>query len=150
MADYFDEFVSSIPSDKAFRKTDMEPVDRREMLAYLLQSPWLGEIQSHIKDNEGVDVPRDELLRELMAGTDYDYGGAWSEMGSEMFGTDPNSGTQHGYSKAPSGRWLKSPDHKTAWKEIFWNKAGFSPDTAKASPHPDLNRAQASKFLRQY
>jgi len=56
---------------------------------------------------------------------EYDYRGAFQELGEDMFALDPESGKQHGFSRTPSGRWLKSPDHPTAWKEYLMSIGKF-------------------------
>jgi|TARA_R110000824_G_scaffold197904_4_gene381649 hypothetical protein len=147
VADYFDEYLGNIPSELQYRQTNLDPDSKREMLAYLLKSPWLDGIQKDIEEKSNRFIPKDELLNEMMENTDYDYGGAYLARGTEMFGLDPESETYHGYSTTPLGQMLKAPDHKTAWKEIFMKEGGYTPDTPFASPHPSLTRDQAAQIL---
>lgn len=145
--DYFSEYINQIPEDKRFRQTPLSPEEAKAMNDYLYASQWLTEIQGLIGQESGALPDRRGLLGELMQGDDYDYAGAWKSRGPEMFGQDPGTGEMHGYSKTPEGQWLKSPHHETAWKEIFWNEGGFTPDTPWDSPHPSLTRGQASNFM---
>lgn len=57
---------------------------------------------------------------------DYDYRLWWKD---GMEATRHHDGTLHGPSKTKTGRWLKSPDHPTAWKENFMHQFGVDPDT---------------------
>jgi hypothetical protein len=147
MADYFDKYLENIPSELQYRQTKLTPNSEREMLAYLLKSPWLDGIQKDIEERSNRFIPKDELLNEMMENTNYDYGGAWQAYGEDMFGFDPVTETSHGYSTTPSGQMLKAPDHKTAWKQIFMTEGGYTPDPPFASPHPSLTRDQAAQTL---
>jgi hypothetical protein len=147
MADYFDEYVANIPQELRYRQTQLPEETEREMMAFLLQSPWLEGMQKYVEQKAGKLIPRDELLNEMMYDTDYDYGGAYLARGEDMFQIDPASGTFHGMSRTPTGQWLKSPDHPTTWKEIFYGEMGYSPDPAMESPHPNLTREQAARAL---
>jgi hypothetical protein len=149
MDDIFDRIISNLPKEMQYRQTELPAETEREMVAFLLQSPWLTGIQDTIQQNDGEFIPRDDLLNQLLDNSDYDYGGAYLARGEKMFGVDPASGTYHGFSRTPEGRFLKAPDHSTSWKEIFYNKMGFSPDTAKGSPHPSMTRAEAARMLMQ-
>lgn len=62
---------------------------------------------------------------------DYDYRLWWLDgMRAER---SPYDGTLHGPSKTKSGRWLKSPDHPTAWKEHYLQQYGVDPDAVQAN-----------------
>ena len=85
VADYFDEYLGNIPSELQYRQTNLDPDSKREMLAYLLKSPWLDGIQKDIEEKSNRFIPKDELLNEMMENTDYDYGGAYLARGTEIF-----------------------------------------------------------------
>lgn len=57
---------------------------------------------------------------------DYDYRLWWQSTGINP--SRHQDGTLHGPSKTPDGRWLKSPNHPTAWMENFWNLTGQNPE----------------------
>jgi hypothetical protein len=149
MADIFDRYILDLPAEMQYRQTELPVETQREMMAFLLRSPWLAGIQDTIQQNDQKFIPKEELLGQLLDNPDYDYGGAYLARGESMFGVDPASGTHHGFSRTPEGRFLKAPDHSTSWKEIFYNEMGFSPDTAKESPHPSMTRTEAARVLMQ-
>lgn len=144
--DYFSKKADEID----FKMTELSPEEKSSMVSFLKESKWLSQIQDSIKEESGKEIPKEMLLKEIMSNDDYDYGGAYKDLGEDMFATDPASGTQHGYSKSPkTGKWYKSPKHETTWKQMFWEEEGYSPDTAKESPHPSLTRKQASDTITQ-
>jgi len=147
MSDYFDDYVKDIPDEQRFSPKAGPPEEQQQLRGFLINHPWLEQIQAQIKDETGQKIPLGGLLTDIMGSGDYDYQRAYDIRGSDMFSIDPGTNTQHGWSRGEDGEWLKSPNHGTAWKEIFWNEAGYSPDTAWNSPHPPLTRAQASKGL---
>ena len=72
---------------------------------------------------------------------DYDYRGWWKSSGLKA--TRHQDGTLHGPSKTPDGKWLKAPDHKTAWMETFMAKTGENPEELGLE-----SREEADRYIR--
>ena len=90
---------------KSFALTELPSNQEAQFLEYIINSDWYKEFSRDFGGLPNLNDP------------DYDYRGAWKEMGADMFGIDPDSGKIHGYSRAPSGKWLKSPQHPTVDKQ---------------------------------
>jgi hypothetical protein len=90
---------------KSFALTELPSNEEAQFLEYIINSDWYKEFSRDFGGPPNLNDP------------DYDYRGAWKEMGADMFGIDPDSGKIHGYSRAPSGKWLKSPQHPTVDKQ---------------------------------
>jgi len=90
---------------ESFRITELPSEEEARFLEFITNSDWYKEFASNYGGPPNLNDP------------DYDYRGAWREMGAEMFGFDPESGTIHGYGRAPSGKWLKSPQHPTIGRQ---------------------------------
>ena len=146
MADYFDKYMASEPEDLQFNPQPLPPEEQQQLYGFLLNSPWLTGVYDYVSQ-QNPNITREGLLSEMLANGSYDYASAYEGRGSDMFAIDPASGTYHGSSRNPDGKWLKSPDHPTTWKEVFYTNSGFSPDTSYSSPHRSMGRAEASDFM---
>jgi hypothetical protein len=73
----------------------------------------------------------------------YDYREAY-RMGIEP-SINRHDGRYHWPSKTPDGRWLKAPDHPTAWKETYMQQYGVDPDDVGAQ---SLDQAPPSGLQR--
>ena len=62
----------------------------------------------------------------------YDYRLAW--LRGEQPQINQYDGRYHWASKTQKGEWLKSPQHPTAWKEIFMEQTGDDPDEFRLNP----------------
>jgi hypothetical protein len=90
---------------ESFGITSLPSNEEAEFQEFITNSDWHKEFVSDFGGPPNLNDP------------DYDYRGAWKEMGAEMFGVDPESGKIHGFDRAPSGKWLKSPQHPTVHKQ---------------------------------
>lgn len=71
-------------------------------------------------------MDEDELLNELLSSPDYDYRQAFLDKEKPQYNL--NDSSYHWASKTKDGKWLKSPNHPTAWKEVFVEQTGADPD----------------------
>ena len=71
-------------------------------------------------------MDEEEFLNQLLQSNDYDYRKAY--LSGEKPSMDIGDRKYHWGSKTSTGEWLKSPNHPTAWKEIFIEKTGVNPD----------------------
>jgi hypothetical protein len=90
-----------------FKITELSDKEEKAFQSFIEDSGWYKEFTRDFGGPPQLNDPG------------YDYRGAWKEMGEDMFGVDPESGKIHGFSRTPSGKWLKSPDHPTAIKEYM-------------------------------
>lgn len=65
---------------------------------------------------------------DLSPASGYDYAGAWAA--NAMPSVYEGDGQYHWSSRGPQGQWFKSPDHPTAWMEMFMNRYGVDPGTS--------------------
>jgi hypothetical protein len=98
---------------KSFSVTKLSKQDEAAFQSFVTQSEFFKSFSDDFGEPPNLDDPG------------YDYRGAFQELGEDMFALDPESGKQHGFSRTPSGRWLKSPDHPTAWKEYLMSIGKF-------------------------
>jgi hypothetical protein len=89
--------------------------ERQRIEAEIRQTPWYTEFVA--EHNEEPD---------LSPNADYDYITAWKAgIRPER---DPYDQKYHWSSKTPDGKWLKSENHPTRWKETFMEQSGVNPD----------------------
>jgi hypothetical protein len=60
---------------------------------------------------------------------------------------NPRDGRYHWPSKTPDGKWLKSQDHPTAWKETYMERHGVDPDDVGAQGIDDAPRGGSDTSL---
>lgn len=99
-------------------------------------SPFFNEFVSRYKEEPDLDG-------------DYDYRLWWQD---GMNATRVDDGTLHGPSKTKDGRWLKSPDHPTHWKQEYMERYGVDPDQIGATNIEDAPKSgdDAMRRARQY
>ena len=78
-------------------------------------TPWYSEFKREFGEEPNLNSP------------DYDYRKAWSA-GVRPEKDQYDNGLYHWPSVDPSGVWLKSATHPTAWKETFMQRTGQNPD----------------------
>ncbi len=93
-------------------RTALSPEDEVRFQKEFRATPFFQEFVRRYKEEPDLDG-------------DYDYRLWWQD---GMEATRHRDGTLHGPSKTKDGRWLKSPDHPTAWKEDYMQKYGTDPD----------------------
>ncbi len=77
---------------KSFSLTTLSEKEEVEFQSFIRNSDWYKEFVADLGGPPNLDDGN------------YDYRGAWKEMGAEMFGVDPESGKIHGFDRAPSGK----------------------------------------------
>lgn len=101
------------------------------------------EMAKDIQANEGVVVPLNALADEQLRGADYDLVGAMrSGLRPERNPYDQNR--YHWPSTTPEGKWLKAPNHPTAWKQTFMEATGVDPDSIR------MTKEKAEEYIRKY
>jgi hypothetical protein len=81
------------------------------------------------------------LLKKFLSQNDYDYRKAYLD--NQQPEINKADGQYHWASKDSKGNWLKSPDHPTAWKEVFMNLTNTNPDSI-----PMMTKNDADKILQ--
>jgi hypothetical protein len=92
---------------ESFSITKLPPEKEAEFQSFIRNTEWYSEFTQDFGGPPNLDDDN------------YDYRGAWEEMGAEMFGRNPEDGKMHGFDRAPSGKWLKSPEHPTVIKQYM-------------------------------
>lgn len=90
-----------------FNLTKLPEEQEVQFQQFIKSSAWYKEFTKDFGGPPDLDDPN------------YDYRGAWEEMGADMFALDEESGKIHGFDRAPSGKWLKSPEHPTVFKQYL-------------------------------
>lgn len=68
----------------------------------------------------------EDKLNKILVDSSFDYRLAYIH--NQLPERSKVDGQFHWGSKAPDGRWMKSPKHPTAWKEVFYEQTGMNPD----------------------
>ncbi len=112
-----------------WKPTPLAPEEAASFKGWLYNTKLFNNIKGIVaKEN---DIPLDKISNDrvaemMMQQGDYDYVGAWkSGMGETI---SPHDGMPHWGSRTDDGKWLKSPAHETAWKELFMEQHGTDPD----------------------
>lgn len=95
--------------DLDFALTQLEPGDEQQFQRDVKHSGWYRGFRSAFGQAPDLDDPS------------YDYRGAWQA------GALPGQG-QHWPSRGQDGKWLKSPEHPSAWMEYYMDATGRDPD----------------------
>jgi hypothetical protein len=89
--------------------------DELKFQNWIRSTEWYNQFTKQYGEEPNLDDPM------------YDYRKAWKS------GVEPQinlyDGTYHWPSKTPSGEWLKSKKHPTAWMELFMEKYGYDPQS---------------------
>lgn len=96
--------------DMHYRRVVLNPREEAEFQKAFRASVWARGFQAQFGQ---LPDPNDPT---------YDYRGAWKE---DLI---PKQAGQHWPDRAPSGRWLKSPYHPTAWMEYYQATTNRDPD----------------------
>lgn len=122
---------SSLPRD--WTPIRLPPHEEQKFVKWLSASGWFTELVESVNRDRRKrgygEVGAGMILSEILSDPkpDYDYRRAFrSGVKPERDPYDDNR--FHWPSRAPSGEWLKSPNHPTAWKEVFMERTGENPD----------------------
>jgi hypothetical protein len=126
--------VSSSEPAKSWAPTKLSAEEETKFQGDFRKSPFYQEFEQRY--NEPPDLEGD-----------YDYRGWWKDSGLKAE-RSPHDGTLHGPSRTSTGKWLKAPDHPTAWKEDYFQKYGVDPDAVGATSMntpPNTATAQSAR-----
>ena len=99
---------------------------------------WRVELQN--KKTYAQIMQEQRKLAYVLGDSTYDYRGAYMDNHTPERSEVDNQ--YHWSSKSTTGNWLKSPNHPTAWKQVFVEKTGINPDTI-----PDLKQDVADDYM---
>jgi len=119
-----DEFQAS-----EWAPTPLADEERAPFQQWLFNTGLFKSIKTSIAKENGIkpdQIDDERVAQMLMQSGDYDYVGAWKDGMREEI--SPHDGMPHWGSRASDGRWLKSPRHETAWKELFMEQYRIDPD----------------------
>lgn len=143
----------------AFAKQDWKPTrlsssDEAKFQKWLLDHPWLGQLQEQIAESDGKTIPKEELAQDVSGpDADYDMRGAW-KAGIEPEPDPHDDNRLHWPDADPTGRMLKSPKHPTAWMEFFMQDHKTNPEELGLRSFDDAvqweSRKRADALQRMY
>ena len=101
--------------DDMIMKMVNSAVDEAKFQQWIKALPWYSEFRAKYGEEPNLNDPQ------------YDYRKAWKA--GVIPQKNPYDNMYHWSSKTPSGEWLKSADHPTAWMEKFMEKYGYDPQS---------------------
>lgn len=109
--------------------SELNANDAPQFKQWLFNTKLFNSVRQEIAEENNIPLDKldnNRVAEMLMSSKDYDYVGAWRDGVKEEI--SPHDNRPHWPSKTSSGRWLKSPTHETAWKEVFMQQYGSDPD----------------------
>jgi hypothetical protein len=106
-----------------YRRTQLNPLENQKFQKDMTESAWGKNFMSQY----GISP---QQFQQMISGGDrsYDYAGAWKQ------GLVPEQPGQHWPDRGPDGKWLKSPEHPSAWMEYYQSVTGQDPDAVGMTP----------------
>ncbi len=109
--------------------TPVTPEESPAFKSWLTGTALFNNIKQIVAKENGIPVGQmdnNRLAEMMLRDGDYDYVGAWKAGVKEEI--SQYDGMPHWPSRSEGGKWLKSPKHDTAWKELFMEQYGTDPD----------------------
>ena len=103
--------------------------EKQPFTDWLTKSDLFKSIKQQVASENGIPLDKIEdkkLVEGMLRSGDYDYVGAWKD--NVQSTVSKHDGKPHWPSRSSDGKMLKSPQHKTAWKEYFMDAYGYDPD----------------------
>jgi hypothetical protein len=88
----------------------------------------------------------EDKLKRVLADSTFDYRLAF--LHNELPQRSEVDGQYHWSDKTPDGKWLKSPKHPTAWKQVFYEKTGMNPDEIPMMKQEDADKIFVREGLK--
>jgi hypothetical protein len=99
-----------------YRPTDLPPQDQRKFEHEMVNSAWGQGFMSQF------GMSKQQFVDMVNKDPSYDYRGAWKQK------LVPDQAGAHWRDRGPDGKFLKSPDHPTAWMEYYQAVTGRDPE----------------------
>lgn len=99
-----------------YQPTSLQPQEQRKFEADMLNSAWGQGFMSEF------GMSKQQFVDMINKDPSYDYKGAWKQ------NLIPETAGAHWRDRAPDGKFLKSPDHPTAWMEYYQAVTGRDPE----------------------
>jgi hypothetical protein len=120
-------------AEAPWKLTTLSPEEEIKFQQEFVSSPFYQQFIANYGQPPNVNDPQ------------YDYRRAWKEGVYPSISKHDNK--YHWASKAPSGAWLKSPDHPTHWMEEYMQMTGKDPDSVNEDIYKNRKKTKPQSPL---
>jgi hypothetical protein len=144
--DWFTEYNKVLNTE--WKPTVLKPEEEKQFQTWFKNTKLFKSFKEDVakENNISVDKVNDSRLLEMVLESgDYDYRGAFKSKITEE--VSPYDNRVHWPSVDKQGRFLKSPQHPTTWKEFFMRQNKIDPDELGLSTIEQAKEWQKSQMV---